>query len=84
MKLASCALIGVLAISLAACTVPRTDAEPPASTAANTDVVSDEFDGPADDLDKIMYGFSLLEILNTLVTPRSESSAAVAAGLPGL
>ena len=30
------------------------------------------------------YGFSLLEILNTLVTPRSESSAAVAAGLPGL
>ena len=47
MKLASCALVGVLAISLAACTVPRTDAEPPASTAANTDVVSDEFDGPA-------------------------------------
>ena len=46
MKLASCALIGVLAISLAACTVPRTDAEPPAHM-ADADVVSDEFDGPA-------------------------------------
>ncbi len=41
-------------------------------------VGSDEFDGPADDLDKIMYGFSLLVCLpDSMSSPPSAATGTV-------
>ena len=51
---------------------------PGASLIVMDEAVSDEFDGPADDLDKIMYGFSLLVCLpDSMSSPPSAATGTV-------